>query len=510
MKITFLNPPSEPVKSRAPDRNFGCNYGVSFQQPIQILYPAAVLEKAGFEVEFIDCPVEKMSAKWLEEYIQKTDSQAFVFFTVYLSEDIDKYWANKIRELKPEAFVIFSGAEPTRKPNDFIFDERFFVVRGEPELVLLDLMNALAEEQKLNNILSLSWMQNKAIKNNAPRRPIENLDDLPFPARHLIKDISKYYNPKLMGRPTTTMFTSRQCWAQCIYCIPSALTFAREIEGRRATGVVDNEKGEIKDFAKALKPPMRFRSPENIYEEFKQLKEMGYKSVLIMDDNFLGLTKSKPHKDRVIKICQLIEPLQMEWGCLARADESQDEEILDAMKKAGCKFIDIGIESFDQRVLNYVNKGLKVEDNISAILKIQKHKMEPKVNLLLGAAPMQDEKTIKKDVEVLKSLNVKNVQFGIVNPHPATQMYNIVKQEGWFKGFATNTGQWKGIDTYREGIVDFPDMPHEKLEKLVKWCYRSYYLRPVYILSRLKEIRSLRQFVEYSKTAYNLIFRGEA
>jgi hypothetical protein len=160
--------------------------------------------------------------------------------------------------------------------------------------------------------------------------------------------------------------------------------------------------------------------------------------------------------------------------------------------------------------LNYVNKGLKVEDNISAILKIQKHKMEPKVNLLLGAAPMQDEKTIKKDVEVLKSLNVKNVQFGIVNPHPATQMYNIVKQEGWFKGFATNTGQWKGIDTYREGIVDFPDMPHEKLEKLVKWCYRSYYLRPVYILSRLKEIRSLRQFVEYSKTAYNLIFRGEA
>lgn len=511
MKAIFLNPPSQPVKSRAPDRNFGCNYGVAFQEPSHILYPAAMLENAGFEVEFIDCPVEGRSPKWLENYIQNTDAQAFVFFTVYLSEDIDKYWSKRIRELKPDAYIIFMGVEPTRKPSDFIFDDKVFVVRGEPEYPMLDLFNSLTNGHNFQEIKSVTWKSDGRMVNNPPRGIVDNLDALPFPARHLLKAKDKYYNPKLTGRPSASMMTSRQCWARCTYCIPSSLTFSREIEGRRQTGGEENfQNGEIASFSKTMKLPMRFRSPENIYEEFKYLKENGYKAVAIMDDNFLGLVRAKKFKERILKLCELIKPLGMEWGCLARADELQDEEVLQAMKDSGCKYVDIGIESFDQRVLDYVKKDMRAEDNIKAILMCKKIGIDPKVNILLGAAPNQDEDSIKKTVEILKSLDVKNVQFGVINPHPSTPFYEKVKNEGWFKQFATESGQWKGIDTYRESIVDFPNMSHEKLEKLVKWCYRSYYLRPLYIMKRLAEVRSPRQFSEYTKTAYNLVFRGEA
>jgi len=68
MKITFLNPPAYPEK-KVPDRNFGCNYGVTFQSPTHILYSAAVLEKAGYDVEFIDCPVEGKDEKWLFDFL---------------------------------------------------------------------------------------------------------------------------------------------------------------------------------------------------------------------------------------------------------------------------------------------------------------------------------------------------------------------------------------------------------------------------------------------------------
>ena len=114
------------------------------------------------------------------------------------------------------------------------------------------------------------------------------------------------------------------------------------------------------------KPPVSLRSPENIYEEFKYVKKLGYKSVVIVDDNFVN------GKERTNKICELIKPLNMEWGCLARADTLQDEDMLRNMKEAGCKYIDMGVESFDQKVLDYIQKDMTVGEVFNAILLMKK------------------------------------------------------------------------------------------------------------------------------------------
>lgn len=486
MKVTFLIPPAYP-QEKAPDRCFGCNYGVTFQQPVHILYPAAVLEKAGFKVEFIDCPVEKKNKDWLENHIKNTDSNAFVFFTVYLAEKPDLYWSKRIRELRDDIIVVFTGPEPTRIPERYLNDERTFVIRGEPEHIILELFKKLEKKEKVDKILGLSWMENEKKNNNPPRNFIENLDDIPFPIRHLIKARKKYYNPKLKNAPSTTMFTSRQCWGNCLYCIPAAYNFAREIEWKKYHNV---------------KPPVRVRSPQNIYEEFKQIKEMGYKSIAIMDDNFMG--HATDYKNRIIEICKLIEPLEMEWGCLARADQLQDEEVLQRMKDAGCVYVDIGVESFDKKVLDYVRKGTTPSQQINAIILLKKVGIEPKVNILLGASPLQTEKDIKWTVEVLKTLDIDFVSFGVVAPHPSIDFYKIVKENGWF---ATPSKDWVGVDPYTEAIVNFPDMPHERLEKLVRWCYKEYYLRPSYILKRLKKVRSLNELFKNMGIAFRLFIR---
>lgn len=454
MKFTFLIPPT--LKGKPADRNFGCNYGIVSFPPVHILYPATVLEKEGHEIEFIDCPIENKSAKWLKNYIKNNKSKDvdyYIFFTVFLAEETDIYWADYIKR-NTNSKVIFIGPEPSHKP-EYYKKHSDMVIVGEPE---------------------------EEIKN--PRDGIiyadliENLDKLPFPDRDLLNNKEKYFSSKLSKKPITTMLTSRNCYGRCKYCIGMSYTFMREIGYKQI---------------KSCKPPMSLRSPENIYKEFKMLKERGYKSVVIMDDNFVN------GKERTKKICELIKPLNMEWGCLARADTLQDEELLKKMKEAGCQYIDIGVESFDQKVLDYVKKDTKVGEVFNAILLMKKTGIEPKINILLGCAPFQTKDDIKYTLKILKMLDIRIVSFGIVTPHPMTDYYKEVKKNNWFVD-----KDWKGVDPYKEAEIDLPGMGGEELQKMINYCYKDYYLRFGYILKRLKETKSLRELIDKIRMFWRL------
>lgn len=469
---------------KAPEKLFGCNYGLFYQPNIFMLYIASMLEKNKHKVQVLDCPVEKTSWENLENYFRNDYSNVYVFYSVFLSEEIDKKAAKLIRDIRGKVPIIFIGPEATSRPEDFILDENTFVIRGEAEYTMLDFIDALLEKKKLEDVLSLSFMKNKKIIHNSNRDPIKDLDKIPFPARHLIKK-ELYYNPKLKGRPSTVMLTSRGCWGRCIYCIPCSYMFSREIEYKNFCGI---------------KPVMNVRSPKNIYEEFKQIKKAGYKSVALIDDNFLGL---KGHDERIIKICELIKPLKIEWGCLGRPDQLQNEDVIKAMADAGCVYIDIGAESFDQRVLDYVHKDVKVGDIFNAIFLLKKHGIDPKVNILFGTSPYETEKSVKWTVRMLKELNIDWVSFDVTIPHPNTEFYNIVKKNKWF---ATKSKDFEPVDVIRDATVDFPNLKHKDLQRLVKWSYREYYLRPQYIWKRLSKVRSFQDFKELVLTSWRLFF----
>ena len=278
-----------------------------------------------------------------------------------------------------EMYQLFFWLAPSDRPAEFVVDGNTYVVRGEPEYTMLELVKALEAKSNIKGIKSVSFRANDEIIHNANREPIEDLDSLPFPARHLLEEKDVYYNPKLGMRPFTAVCTSRGCSYRCIYCVPSSLSFSRELEYKHYM-----EK----------KPPVRKRSSENIIEEFKLLKSQGYKAVNVQDDQFVW------GEERTIKICEGIKNLEI-VGLLARSDHLT-EPIVKAMAEAHCKFIDLGVESFNQEILDYVKKDIDVKKNEEAIKLVKKYGISAKINIMFGASPLETMDTIKRIWKRLK------------------------------------------------------------------------------------------------------------
>lgn len=177
--------------------------------------------------------------------------------------------------------------------------ENTYVIRGEPDFTILHLVNCIMSGDDMNKIKGISFWQNGHIVHNEPAEVIDNLDILPIPNRRLL-DHSVYCNPKLTQLPHTAILTSRGCYGKCSYCVPNSLSFAREIESKRYF---------------FHKPVPKLHSIERVIKEFTQIAELGFKSVSIIDDEFLW------NEERDIEICNGIKKLNLEWSCLARPDK---------------------------------------------------------------------------------------------------------------------------------------------------------------------------------------------
>lgn len=478
MNITFLTPPPLDGKPAA-ERIFGCNYGIYMQQNIFILYPATILGTKGHEVRVLDCPIEKIDEQGLNNYLKKDDSDIYVFYTVFLSKETDLIARDMIRRLKPEARFIYMGTEPTVSANDFVADDSF-VIRGEPELTISELVEGINRVRVLDDIPGITFMSDSGIKDNPPREVIRNLDDLPFPDRSLLKQ-ADYNNPKLSRRPFTTIISSRGCSYRCYYCVPNSLDFAREIEFKR--------------FASAKKkPPVRMRSAENVVKEIEILYSEGFKSLSFIDDQFVWNPK------RVIDICRGIKGFDIEWSCLARADHLLNEDVIRAMAEAGCKYIDMGVESFNQGILDYVHKDLRVDDVYKAVELLKKHRIEPELNVLIGSCPLETKETIEHTISETIKLDVDYVLFSICTPFPHTIFHEIAKKSGWMI-----VDEYMPIDPIRESLISYPHLTKEEMEKIIKRAYRRFYFRPAYILKRLRRLKGTRDFINKSKAAFSIL-----
>ena len=234
MKITFLVPP--PIDGNIPERVAGCAYLLYYVPNIFLLSAAAVLEKAGYEVRYIETTIKKWDRGHFLTFLKEDLSDVYGFYSVNLSKNTDFRALNDIREIRGDVPIVFFGPAPSDRPAEFVVDDNTYVVRGEPEYTMLELIRALETKSVGTGIKSVSFKKNDEILNNANREPIEDLDALPFPARHLLEERDVYYNPKLGKRPFTAVCTSRGCSYRCIYCVPSSLSFSRELEYKHYLG----------------------------------------------------------------------------------------------------------------------------------------------------------------------------------------------------------------------------------------------------------------------------------
>lgn len=479
MEILFLIPPVElNSKKTSIDRVYGCNYGFDYKPPIHLLVLATIAKQSGHSVRLLDCPAEGYNLSKLTGYIKnKSSIDMAVFFTVWLSENEDLAAAKIIHDVFNNVKIIFTGPYPTWKPELFLKNNDYLVIRGEPEGTFIEIIkNSELGKNIFYKVNGLSFLDGNNIVNNMSRELID-INKIPVPDRSLLK--GHYVFNRINEYPATIMCVSRGCSYKCTYCAPHALDQAIELE-------------YMKTYSD--KPPLRLQTKERVISEFKEIASLGYKGVEICDNQFIW------DEARTKEICNAIQYLKLSWICYARADRLKDKEALSSMHRAGCKLIYIGTESFNQVILDDVNKEMRVKNIYKAVELLRECNIDPEVSVLLGASGLETEGTIQHSIREARRLKTNFIHYSIASPLPNTHLYKIAKEKGWIK-----TQEFRPIDNIRDALLDLPYIKAERLKTITRRCYVRQYLSLHFITRQVLSPRFFKIFVFKLKVLGKLI-----
>lgn len=477
MKVTFLTPPSLD-KFKPAERTAGCTRVVYNMVNIYELTVAALLENAGFDVRYRNFVLDNASPSDCFSFLENDDSEVYFFWTVNLSIPTDKKVEAFIHQQHPQAWCVFLGPGATYFTSVLLDHSRSIVVRGEPEDTVSELMPLLRDRLDWKGIRGISYLDGHVVS-NPPRPLIRDLDALPFPAIHFVSKY-EFFNPKLKVTPYMAMVTSRNCPFHCIYCVPSSLTFAREIEYKK------EHPGK--------KPPVGFRSTDSVVEEIHALARQGFKAIGFMDDNFIVTEK------RLRIIGAALKEHHIAWGCQARVD-AITENIATILHDTGCQYVDLGVESFNDDILAYIKKGITKAQIYQAIAWLKQYGVPVKLNILIGTSPLETKETIKDTLRKAKALKVDQVMFNIVSPFPATEFYDLAKQHGWIEG-----GEYVPTDVQRESILNYPNLSADEMERLLFRNNLSFFLSPAFIWRNIRKFSSFKEFLAAVKALWIKLF----
>ncbi len=441
MKILLINPPIPR------EIELYSTAGI-IAPPMGLTYLAAVLEKYGYHVEILDAPVLGLSYRQIKDELEKREPDLVGITATTAMINSALQTARTVKNVLPESTVVLGGVhvtfayETTMKENSFVD----VACIGEGEYTLLELVQTLEKEGDLKDVKGIVYRKNGELIKTQPRPLIENLDELPFPARHLLP-MDKY---KAFGENMIlgTILTSRGCPFNCIFC-SSSLLFGKKF---------------------------RARSPKNVVDEVEQFQE-AYKTryVEFVDDTFTFDRK------RAEAICKEIidRKLDTKWVCSCRVDLI-DKELMQTLKKAGCTMIYFGVESGVQRVVNLIRKGIKLEQAERVMRWAREVGIETVASFVFGI-PGETWEDAMQTIKFAKKLNPDYVQFSIATPFPGTELYQIAKREGLLL-----TEDWSKY-TVLKPVMKTKELKPEELQKLVKKAYFSFYLRPSVALRYLKK-----------------------
>lgn len=453
MKVLFLNPVTEFGHKML--RSERCQVkAVSLWPPLQMLYSAAVLRDNGFtDVSIIDAEAEELSYQETIERVVKKQPDLVVVQDTTPTLNSDKNLAVKIKARCPATMIAFIGLHSTVRPHDIVDCHVYFAVRNEPEYTLLELARSISQDTGYNKIRGLSFFKNDVVIDNLSRDSMENLDELPFPARDLLNN-ELYVNPST-NKPFTLVKTSRGCPFSCIYCT------ARPYYGSS----------------------WHTRSVGNIIEEIRTvISQFGITDFLFQSDTF-NLKRSF-----VKELCQSIisSQLNISWMSNCRAD-LLDQEIAKDMKDAGATIVSLGLESGNQDLLDRMKKGITLYQARKAINICKEVGLKSMAYFMFGL-PGETAETIENTIDFALDLDPDIAQFFIATPFPGTEFYRLAEEQGWLK-----STDWSRFLHGTSDVIEYPDLSSEEIYRKQKEAYRRYYFRPKKVLSYIYKTRSLGQ-----------------
>ncbi len=447
-KVLVLNLPNREQITR----RYMCSYTSpeSLMPPLELISCGAVArEWHQAEVKLIDAIAEKLSVVDTLIEIKAFKPQVIIALTGFECFEDDMNTVQELKQHLPESIFVLFGHYATHFPQETLQHSKAdFVILGEPELVLNNLLQNLFTQKNIQSVTGIAYLQNGKMVRQGEAGRIKDPNELPVPAYDLLP-LHKYGEP-LMAHPYGMIQTVRGCPYQCNYCVKSYGTKLSQL------------------------------NTDRVIHEMKQWVELqGVKSIRFIDDTFTL------NKQRVIELCKAIieNEIKVEWACLSRTD-NLDTELLNWMKKAGCKRIYFGMESGSQRMLDIYKKNVRIEDALRALHLCREAGIETAAFFMSGH-PEETEKDFEETLAFAKAAKLNYASFNPLTPYPGTGLFDEIKGQLNFSIYPYKN-EWKEESVY------------ENFDRRKQLFYKGFYMRFNYfnhnissMLSNFSQIASM-------------------
>lgn len=466
---------------------------VSLAQMAAILMPE-------YTIEIVDCVAARMGWEEFTKILEEKRPKYYITQVTAPTLRNDMYGAFLAKSLGAKTMAFGTHVTPMTIETMRPFPVLDFVLRGEPEMTLRELIDRLegkspsnpkvakmlaetskpqvrkvgtqtvadafpvagaaSDDEPYASILGLAWRKEDEVIINPDRPFIPDLDDLPIP-RHELLPLDKQRMPMIKG-PFTFIVTSRGCPAGCKYCIKHV----------------------------SYQNSVRVRSAENIVAEIEYLNRLGIYNIHMYADLF---TVNRQH---VMDMCNLIieKGIKITWTCNSRVDYV-DEELLAKMGQAGCWLISWGIESANEMILKRARKGYKKEQAYKALQWAHNAGIKNWGYFIIGL-PGETEESIKETMVYSRQLPLDIALFHIAAPYPGTPFFYEVVENNWFRPGT----KWEEVDMDQSTVLDYGNLTAEQLEYWQKRATREWSLRPGPMLTFAKGLNTW----EGAKSAVNV------
>ena len=415
--------------------------------PLTIAALAASLEREGIETKVLDLNIEKDQEKAVNDTITEFEpTHVSVSFTTNSFNDMNTI-CKETRKIDKNIFLIGGGTHASYYPKETLQQSLLDVaVIGEGDMSF----PRIVKGDSLNEISGIAFRNAQGeIIVNAQDGYMKDLDILPFPAWHLF-DIKKYKVSKLISRrrPVGPLETSRGCLFSCTYCTKSVF-------------------GQT----------WRYKSANRVVQEIENMVDVGFKEFHVVDDMFTT------NKERAKDICrQMIDkkiPIVYNLRNGIRVN-SVDEELVKLLAESGGYRASFGIESGNQKVLNGILKGVKIEQVRSAMKLFKQYGIE-RLGFFMFGLPDDTEQSMQETIDFALELDPEIAKASISTPFPGTPLYEIYQKKGLLL-----TDDWDKFMTHDpKAVYRHPIMDWETIYEYYSKFYKAFYLRPEYAMRRL-------------------------
>ena len=417
--------------------------------PLGLCYLASPVRKLGYSVQIIDAPALDLDLTYTIAEIVKVDAELIGLTASTVSIYRASELAKALKESGIKAPIMIGGPHVSSLPSETLKEFREFDIGviNEGEFSVPEIIACHKGGGKIGDISGLVYREGEEVVLSPPRKNIEELDSIPYPAWDLLPYLPKYYKPSphsYLRLPSSSLITSRGCNGTCSFC-------ARPFMGEKYRGhSAQYTVGMIDHLVK-------------VYD---------IRDIMFYDDNFLF------DKKRVEKICEKIlkRNYRISWSCLARP-EAMADDLFNLIKRAGCWQIAYGIESADQGILDNIKKRVNIERVEEVIRKTNQAGIHSRGYFMIGC-PGETKETIEKTTRFITKSGLRDFHVTFCSPMPGAELFNTASQYGEFEHDWKKLGFWDPVFIPK-------GMTQKQLIDSHRRMYRKFYLRPSIFLRYL-------------------------